>query len=626
MLVVVDMALALTATALAAESDLGSRPKGQARYACDNVEECDRVARKLHAVHGKLLGYLGGKEKGKGGEGVKPTLGWTAFSALERLALYAGGVTEPVILTELKKSWQKKRTKASKNMRKIGAESTQVADDEYEVEAYSNSCVEFKDVEAKMLIPLALKERLKKGPDPLPKGRRVRLQGTKALNAKLLSPTESILLSIETRKQEDLKYLAELGVQVKEVEEKLVFDQVSTNVNPEKTPPILCCRVVSIAGSAIRVELLQAVGIPNCSSREMELFLHPSQSALADMVFMGDHLVIEFPKAQGKQTFQLSEANSGEIATKVKCTRGMLFHHIQHSSSAVGGSNKEVTQFRTLVGTVSEVYKDGAQYKLVLQDSKGSTCVEMHFTQGGKWNAGLVERGHMVALTGVADLSVEEKGASCCKWEEGSNEEASIYNLSCIHSRLFSSFMMPSTPLENRFVLKGLKNIRVKVFHKRCMRCVQNVVMDFFDDDEAVVESCSNTNASKQTQTPETPCRKSGGLFECSFCNSDCLSDDVTLGYSGSVELELFGGNSSSMITAAADAPALRNIIQMHTLYYKKLSRGQRKAHLDTLRGQCFSVLFYEKSSARRRITLGDSTNASNADEANLCIALAVKY
>jgi hypothetical protein len=78
-------------------------------------------------------------------------------------------------------------------------------------------------------------------------------------------------------------------------------------------------------------------------------------------------------------------------------------------------------------------------------------------------------------------------------------------------------------------------------------------------------------------------------------------------------------------MTAEADAPALKRILEMEPIYYKRYSAIQRKAHLDTLVGRCFNVVFYNKgqSIARKKI-LEDSTKLNTDQQGNLCISLAV--
>ena len=64
----------------------------------DGLGACGALARGLEELHAKLLTYVGGA---KGRRMDEPSIGWTVVQALRRLAHYTGGITVPVLLTEL---------------------------------------------------------------------------------------------------------------------------------------------------------------------------------------------------------------------------------------------------------------------------------------------------------------------------------------------------------------------------------------------------------------------------------------------------------------------------------------------------------------------------------------------
>ena len=66
----------------------------------DDLVSCQGLVRALEDLRAKLGTYVAGR-----GPRGTPSMGWVASRVLERLALYSGGITEPVLLTELQQLW-----------------------------------------------------------------------------------------------------------------------------------------------------------------------------------------------------------------------------------------------------------------------------------------------------------------------------------------------------------------------------------------------------------------------------------------------------------------------------------------------------------------------------------------
>ena len=657
----------------------------------DDLQECNRISVVVKALHEKFCGYLKATAGKKGGKGKKlPSLGWTASNVLERLVTYPGGITEPVLLTELQQLWLKpKATNADsfggsgarpglkpieEGLKKhCSADATLfgyvVASDgeksECGVPQYvelTGSCSEQaaapqgkgeRGGPVKVLLPFAMRRKLCSGPSPLSKERCVEIKGWKAIAAKsdvFLSPTESLVFILETGNDRDVAFLRHrFGVNLTREGEDLSFSQDSAVGELKKMGSVLCGKVLeSDLGASkegpvysIRLEILLAEGMGS-AFREMQIVLHPCQRGIATMFREGDYIITDISTANSSALSELEEGTCGRL----KCPRGVMFYKIR-SSDVVGSKGDHVERGRdfrniasisdkcqniTVVGLIVEVSllqktsqssSNKVSYKVVLRDLSGSISITMAFKQ--IWDVGLLEEGHMVALTGLSAVPRATDSSIDCMWEE--SPEASVYNLSSMHSRLFSSFLSSEdkkvskelcTSSSNRIQLLGFRNVHVNTLHKRCLRKVQNVVFNIsceMDDDNDIA-CCTATNV---TQTPETPATAQG-LYECSFCSSDCSSDDVTLGYSGHVKFQV----GEKVMTASADSSALKEIIRMEPLDFKRCSRSQRKAHLDTLIGKWFTISVYKalQSIARKKI-LEDSTKL-NTEEDKLSISLAV--
>ncbi|QDZ17868.1 hypothetical protein HOP50_01g03740 [Chloropicon primus] len=652
----------------------------------DDLLACGELARKFEALHSKLLDYLGGVSR----KGRKPTLGWTATQVLRRLALYTGGVTQPVLLTELQLSWL---GGGKEGGTEVGGKRSLPVEVALKKSCPSDStfygyvtvedakagdcneggvlpeCIELRGAKrglgesdegsvpeeegegdgggrgVRLILPLALKERLQRPNRLLDEGRLLTLGGCKALTVgkeSFLSPTESVVVFVEAGREEDARYLAEcLGVAVSLGEGGIHFEQAATGSLGGRV--VVSGRVSKVGASSVTVEVSTSneATIP---AGEAELDLHGCHGAIPDLFESGDHVVLELPGV-GKSSVVQHGSDSGGRA-KVKCSRGSLFYKVKGTKS--GGSisatkcgpelvtlEKIASGCRdaaTVIGVVTQVRgveksqhfpSEYTCYEIGLKDEHGSAAVEVGFR--GRWNAGLVEQGHMIALTGVTTKNAKDSSHVVCTWANTNGN--TLFNLSGMYSRLHTTFEVPeeSSPCSissgvlrksNKVTLRGFKNVAVRTLHKQCLRRVQNVVIDFFDDENDM--ECCTASTAAVTQTPETP-NKSGGLFECSFCRTDCSADDVVLGYSGHVEVETDHG----LVLASVDAPALRKIIQMEPVHYKRSARSGRTAHLSSLVGQDLWVLFYRSvQNAPRKRLLGETTATANADEGALCISV----
>ena len=652
----------------------------------DDLVSCQGLVRALEDLRAKLGTYVAGR-----GPRGTPSMGWVASRVLERLALYSGGITEPVLLTELQQLWhggeeidwsraegpQAQPLPVEASLKRncpsnctfsgcvVGGPSGESGDGLPQYVEVASTRPGEGDVErargVRLILPLALRTRLRTRPGLLVPGRGVTFGDSKSLRVGkeyFLLPTESILFAIDAGDDEDRKYLSERhGVTLERSEPKLTFEESFTA--PTTDPiAVVCCKIVSVVrdggggmadpsnatSGSVAVEILKSneEGIPAC---EVDLVLHQCQRALANMVQGGDHLVIEVPRGRAKISV-IPQGSGPRTKGALTCPRGSVFHRINFTNAEpFVASSSDKVEFRTLdsvsspcenvtvIGVVMGVKggqkglqspSDCARYEISLRDAEGGADIEVTFED--KWSAGLLERGHMIALTGVAARWAESQDTSgrlMLTWKEAL--EGSLYNLSTMHSRLYTTFLSPnetkSLPQKRSAVkLLKFKNIQVRPLHRRCLRMVQNVVIDFFGDDNDI--ECCTASTGPVAQTPETP-SKSGGLYECCFCRSDCCADDVVLGYTGGLEVETDGG----VVSASVDASALRKIIQMEPVHYKRSSKAKRKAHLDTMIGQDLTVLFYRSPqgfSARKKI-LEESSRVNNADQTNLCISIVAR-
>ena len=643
----------------------------------DGLGACGALARGLEELHAKLLTYVGGA---KGRRMDEPSIGWTVVQALRRLAHYTGGITVPVLLTELHLAWVKggaevadvvgervpvpvevalKQNCPSKcafrgHVWSCGgdeeAESVELRGSRLESNGAAESTAEGgtgadKGRGVKFTLPLALRRRLQRSPTALPVGRGVTLGGCKALTVagkgRFLSPSESLLISIHPSEERDLRFLLDrLGLAVQVGPEGVRFAQEAPAQNDTA---LVCCRVVgtkdSPIESSISVEVLHVASRADVAAGGAEMQFHESQAALAGMLDDGDHLVLEIPR-RGEGSSALERVSS-EGPARLKCGRGIVFYKVWvepdgansvergagfRSLGSVGGSGLKGVTVIGIVTHIKGVEKsqsfpnDYTCYELGLEDEEGCAVIELGFQ--GKWDAGLVEQGHMVALTGVRDAAAvgagEKLPGGACTWSNSGGN--AILNLSCMHSRLYSKFAAPGTvagdPASSRVTVLGCKNVSVRTLHRQCLRRVQNVVIDFFDDENDV--ECCTASAAATTQTPETP-NKSGGLYECSFCRTDCSAADVVLGYSGDLEVET---RDQGAVTVSVDPPALRKLIQMEPLHFKRCPRQVRKAHLDSLVGKELEVLFYRSPQNATRKRIFEETEAVGAGATDLCISI----
>ena len=524
----------------------------------------------------------------------------------------------------------------------------------------------------RLILPRATADALSKDPHPaLAIGRGVRLQQCKAISAhvgKFVAPTESMVIGIDTRKEIDAAYLAHhFGVHIArdgtsgEPELRADADPASSScggmlcgcVTKRHAPPPTA-KPSWVGGFEIAVSCAAGMhadaGVVAEAGDRVHIVLQPCHLGVADALEIGDLVLVAFPKGWNPPEGQAKPRANTAPAAMVPCPRGTLFHTIDSQERGLTSFEEEVGTAddaqgaralggvvgrggeTVVIGVALSVAKAahvgiaqtpsqsrGLVVRLTLSGASGTRPIEMRFAR--TWSAGLVEPGHMVALSGITCARDGEENE-----REVWNEEAGsrLFNLSRMHALLTSSMFLEPVPLDAKALLstraykatlQAIKGLRVRTFHKRCMRMVEKLIINIAcesDDDDGRPMECLTQ---KQTRTPETP----SGIFECRFCGTDCGPEDVTLGYTGSVQLGLAGAGT---VTCAVDSPALGKLIEADPLRYKAWPRSQRELHGERLKGTDVLVCFYRRIRKARRLW---GREAQDDAAGELCVSMVHK-